>query len=868
MKKMTKRNLMRALAFLMAVVMVATSGAFSSGGWLRATGIIEEEEAGVDAPVEEISEEEPAEEESEEETEEEPAEEPVQEVSEIELCAEGCTLDDGHEGECVLPQPEPEPEPEPEPVKTCEADCTLEEGHEGDCVLPQPEEEPVEEPTEAAQSVCLEGCTLDAGHEGDCVVAQEEIYTLYIKHELPAAEGTYGEKEEVTLKESDFTDGKYDALKHAIRKSGLEVKTTDATVAKDSFDANGEYTVTITYAVARRMMMMMRSAGPAGTTYLGSISDLEITEKQTLIVTLKFKYDSVDGAQAAADMPIMVELSDDGKYYFNETIELPEGYLVSIHNDAFTLSGNTVSATLGSDTSATDVVIVFAAKDADYKVVTKTQKTDGTYETSETKKTGKVGDLTEAITEEKAGFTLSAGQEVIKADGSTVVEVQYDRLVHYINYNTMGGSYIPSKSGLHGSEATVYEYTEGQEGSEGHRVTVCETEEHSHSNSCWSCKGISATHWWHSDKCKVVCGREEHKHSENEGCYEWRGGSESIPNTWNNPAAPTRAGYTFTGWYTDAACTTKASEKAVLEGDITVYAGWEATEVTYTVVYLVENADDDNYSYFGSVTKQATAGTVVTENANGTKPQNFDSENFSFKESTSATVKADGSTVITVKYTRNIYTITWSGRYYHNGSSYRNETVEPGTGTITAKYGASITQLWKDEFNTPYPDYAWNFTTNNNDKFVSIDTMPSGDKTVHAFYFSVTKVQTLHYWLEGYTGPGVETKTKDGVTYGLYKAQNVKFNYLYENSEFYEIVGYKKGSYEGCKFGDTTKDKQQVHFYYLANSYALDLYGYNGEKLSSHSVKLNSDITSYLKAPETSINGAVFSGWYVDPAHK
>ena len=320
MKKMTKRNLMRALAFLMAVVMVATSGAFSSGGWLRATGIIEEEEAGVDAPVEEISEEEPAEEESEEETEEEPAEEPVQEVSEIELCAEGCTLDDGHEGECVLPQPEPEPEPEP--VKTCEADCTLEEGHEGDCVLPQPEEEPVEEPTEAAQSVCLEGCTLDAGHEGDCVVAQEEIYTLYIKHELPAAEGTYGEKEEVTLKESDFTDGKYDALKHAIRKSGLEVKTTDATVAKDSFDANGEYTVTITYAVARRMMMM-RSAGPAGTTYLGSISDLEITEKQTLIVTLKFKYDSVDGAQAAADMPIMVELSDDGKYYFNETIELP-----------------------------------------------------------------------------------------------------------------------------------------------------------------------------------------------------------------------------------------------------------------------------------------------------------------------------------------------------------------------------------------------------------------------------------------------------------------------------------------------------------------------------------------------------------------
>ena len=57
MKKMTKKNLMRALALLMAVVMVATSGAFSSGGWLRATGIIEDASEEVDAPAEEVTEE-------------------------------------------------------------------------------------------------------------------------------------------------------------------------------------------------------------------------------------------------------------------------------------------------------------------------------------------------------------------------------------------------------------------------------------------------------------------------------------------------------------------------------------------------------------------------------------------------------------------------------------------------------------------------------------------------------------------------------------------------------------------------------------------------------------------------------------------
>ena len=40
MKKSVKKNLMRGVALLMAVVMVATSGVFHSGGWLRATGIV------------------------------------------------------------------------------------------------------------------------------------------------------------------------------------------------------------------------------------------------------------------------------------------------------------------------------------------------------------------------------------------------------------------------------------------------------------------------------------------------------------------------------------------------------------------------------------------------------------------------------------------------------------------------------------------------------------------------------------------------------------------------------------------------------------------------------------------------------------
>ncbi|MBQ4607160.1 MAG: InlB B-repeat-containing protein, partial [Clostridia bacterium] len=37
-------------------------------------------------------------------------------------------------------------------------------------------------------------------------------------------------------------------------------------------------------------------------------------------------------------------------------------------------------------------------------------------------------------------------------------------------------------------------------------------------------------------------------------------------------------GYTFTGWYADAACT-KPITRLVVTGDMEIYAGWEAIAV-------------------------------------------------------------------------------------------------------------------------------------------------------------------------------------------------------------------------------------------------------------------------------------------------
>ena len=52
----------------------------------------------------------------------------------------------------------------------------------------------------------------------------------------------------------------------------------------------------------------------------------------------------------------------------------------------------------------------------------------------------------------------------------------------------------------------------------------------------------------------------------------WRAFGSTINLNRYTPAA--REGYTFTGWYADAACT-KPVTRLVVTGDMELYAGWE-----------------------------------------------------------------------------------------------------------------------------------------------------------------------------------------------------------------------------------------------------------------------------------------------------
>ena len=143
--------------------------------------------------------------------------------------------------------------------------------------------------------------------------------------------------------------------------------------------------------------------------------------------------------------------------------------------------------------------------------------------------------------------------------------------------------------------------------------------------------------------------------------------------------APTRHGYVFAGWddvtggtgdgHPDTLPTTIPAENR------TYKALWRTVDTTYTTVYWLQNADDDKYSFIGSVKGKAPSGTTVsgsdslqadtplcgnTEHKHNSDcyPPNFNQLVYNDeKTQKNVTIKGDGSTTVNVYYDRKAYTL-------------------------------------------------------------------------------------------------------------------------------------------------------------------------------------------------------------------
>lgn len=301
------------------------------------------------------------------------------------------------------------------------------------------------------------------------------------------------------------------------------------------------------------------------------------------------------------------------------------------------------------------------------------------------------------------------------------------------------------------------------------------------------------------------------------------------------PDEPTKSGYTFVNWYTDKDLMT-AADFSTITATATLYAKWkENGNTSYTVIHWLENADDDGYSYQASETKTGTTGGET--NAQAKSYQGFTAQTI-----TQETIKGDGSTIVSVKYKRNVYEVK-----FYTKNRRRDDWKEDTSKRITAKYGANIRKQW--------PGDSWYVGPNSSTAQANLPVMPLGGKN---FYGAVAEGnKPTYYYVEVLPG---DTGIYDGGRY--YALDHTDYwpsTWTVTKEDRYAITGFTFD--HGTSIGSSLN---KAKFYYTRNSYDI-VFVSNGTEEHTVSKKFEQSIADVNYTPKA-LTGEksdyVFKGWY------
>lgn len=334
-------------------------------------------------------------------------------------------------------------------------------------------------------------------------------------------------------------------------------------------------------------------------------------------------------------------------------------------------------------------------------------------------------------------------------------------------------------------------------------------------------------------------------------------------------SSPTKSGYTFAGWTPEAPANMPAENK-------TLKANWTAKDsVDYTVVFWYQNANDDGYSYAGSITQSATPGaSKSSDDFRSTDFTGRDASHFTYNaaKAETATINGDGSTVVNVYFTRNTYTLT-----FKDGKT----TVK----TINARYQQDIHGNFpiKDGSDTIWwnvPNGCKSFKPGT--QLGSIDIMPGENIT-----FTKDDSQSgamLYYYVETLNGEKGDY-THNGKNFKQYKQITLdKYCYLTYSEEFHDITGFTQWwsdpafdkmeqggvAYDGYSRNRGYYIKDVNVLCYTRNSYTLKFYNY-GTELTDHQATLQYEAPlkdkNFTPAYPSNLeaNAYEFAGWYTTP---
>ena len=156
--------------------------------------------------------------------------------------------------------------------------------------------------------------------------------------------------------------------------------------------------------------------------------------------------------------------------------------------------------------------------------------------------------------------------------------------------------------------------------------------------------------------------------------------------------ASTNPGYTFLGWYNgNTKLTNELSYTFVSDKNVTYTAKWEAnTNTVYKVEYYLENTEKNGYDLVDTANLNGTTDTTATADIKA-----FEHFKYNASSSTaSGNVYGNGSLVLKVYYTRNVYTVSMNdgsmGTITNSGSHTYCDGLEVVLKASVSKLGYSF----------------------------------------------------------------------------------------------------------------------------------------------------------------------------------
>lgn len=642
----------------------------------------------------------------------------------------------------------------------------------------------------------------------------------------------------------------------------------------------------------------------------GSAIIAKAEDSNTVTVTVNYVYDSNKSMVAQPYRAQIAKGSD-----FNKTLEIPKLFNYSIPadkaeglNTGITLNtGDEYTLVFDLENVSEDikVTLYYVAGTAKYTVYHYYQNLDDDDYSKPTviELTGDIDAYTQAVANNKPGYHCKGiPQTTIAADGTTKVEIYYDRNYYTVIFDVNGG--INGPEPIYAKYGTVFnidDITEpkrkgytflgwGEPAPSGNiGITENKTytavwqpdkgqadytivlwgqnpndDEYSYLGSyeAWGNVGSQVT--WnegtlishvHTDECRSGCDLEEHTHTEvcltcgetehthKATCYA--GGTETIGSPSFAPSNP-QNGQIYSGSF-------------IISWSYIYYDGtwYEYTGNLSNGEIATMNCGKTVHSHIDSCygcgktehTHSAVCSTLICgvsdtpeKHMSDIKP---DSALWVFNHSDTVTVDANGSTVLNVYFNRKEFTLS-----FRKSNSTQNDY-----GTIKARWGKNIA----DEYNAIVKKAGSSFWSENrnadNGPWTNyIGVMPKENKTYYKYTPSGNKKNTMTYYGEDLNG---EYK----------KIFDISFNgdFYVSAEDHYEFEGF---TYDhGTKNGESC---QNAEFYYKRNTYNLDFYSAsNNTTDKSEKVKYQKPLGEYdytpTDKPDSVEKDAVFVGWYQNP---